>query len=275
MAAATQSASKVSCAGMLAGLLLLGFAGTLVVLMPSSVVTELQGSVRRLAYTDPITNITHNSSFDSSQASSDKSGSGSSMSSIGSLRSVHSSSGSLRSSGGRLESLLSSSLAWSGTVWGQAVIMFIFAIMYHRSAVYPIIEREGTLADKDIEYTGNDDFENGICGCFENKWVCIHGLCCPLVRMAHTNAVAGVCGFWETAVAYLCCAVFTANLGPCCLMIYWRKQIKEVMGIEDHIVNDICCTFFFPLLSLCQQAAAVDEEMGYEVTGCCTLTKKR
>merc|ERR1719183_2125603 len=91
--------------------------------------------------------------------------------------------------------------------------------------------------------------------------------------MAHTNAVAGTCGFWETALCWCCCAAISANLGPCCLMVYWRKQVKEVMGIEDHIMNDICCTLFCPMLSLCQQATAVDRAMGYEVTGCCTLKK--
>jgi Cys-rich protein (TIGR01571 family) len=267
---------------MLAGLLLLGFAGTLVVLTPSSIAAEIQQDgerflqgARRLAYTDPVTNITHNSSFDSSQTSSDSIGSGSMMSSIGSSRSVHSSSGSLRSSGARVEGWISGLVGWMGSVGGQVCISLLFACLYHKNVVATVIDREGTLADKELEMTGEDDFANGICGCFDDKWVCIHGLCCPLVRMAHTNAVAGVCGFWETAIVYLCCALFTANLGPCCLMIYWRKQVKEVMGIEDHLMNDICCTFFFPLLSLCQQSTAVDREMGYEVTGCCTLKKTR
>lgn len=151
--------------------------------------------------------------------------------------------------------------------------MIFFAVIYHGKVVAPILEQDGTIADKELEMTGEEDFKNGIFSCFSNKQVCIHSCCCPMVRMAHTNAVAGVCGFWETAIAYLCCALISANLGPCCLMIMWRKQVKEVMGIEDHMMNDICCTFFCPLLSLCQQAAAVDAEMGYEVTGCCTLKK--
>jgi Zn-finger protein len=54
-------------------------------------------------------------------------------------------------------------------------------------------------------------------------------------------------------------------------MIYWRKQLKEIMGIEDHLVNDVCVTCFCPMLSICQQGTAVDKAMGYEVTGCCTV----
>jgi len=267
---------------MLADLLLLGFAGTLVVLTPTSIAKELQQEgeaflqgARRLTWTDAYNITHHNSSFDSSQTSSASSGSASLMSSIGSSRSVHSSSGSLKSAGAKAESAISSIIAWMGTVGGQVFISILFACLYYKNAVEPVLEREGTIADKELDYQEKDDFDNGICSCFDDKWVCIHGCCCPLVRMAHTNAVAGVCGFWETAFAYICCAIFTANLGPCCLMIYWRKQVKEVMGIEDHLVNDICCTFFFPYLSLCQQSTAVDREMGYEVTDCCTLKKSR
>jgi hypothetical protein len=54
-------------------------------------------------------------------------------------------------------------------------------------------------------------------------------------------------------------------------MVYWRMRLKEIMGIEDHILNDFCVTLFCPMLSICQQGTAVDIKMGYQVQGCCDL----
>jgi len=160
--------------------------------------------------------------------------------------------------------------------------MLCFACIYKKNTVDAVISKRGTLAQKMQHHGGpdHDDFENGICDCFEDKWVCIHGLCCPLVRMAHTNAVAGIpgflcfktMGFWESAICWCCCAFFSVNLGPCCLMVYWRMKLKEVMKIDDHVLNDFCVTLFCPMLSICQMSTATDTAMGYEVTGCCDLS---
>jgi len=299
MARAPQAAPICAFVGMLAGMLLLGFAGTLTVMTPSASVAELeregaavakgashfflQGNSRRLQtpVIDPNTQLPVNtyygtstttmlSAFDSSDQSSS---SASSWSSLDSSKSIYSSSGSLLQSGARVEGWIYSFGAWGATAWGQLVIMMCFAFFYHKNAIAPIIAREGNLDEKDLPHTGEDDFENAICGCMEDPWVVVHGICCPLVRIAATNELAGICGFWETAICFFCCAIFSANLGPCCLMVYWRKQVKDVMGIDDHLMNDICCTLFLPGLSLCQQAIAVDRAMGYESTGCCKMTK--
>jgi len=298
MAGASQMAPRCAFVSMLAGMLLLGFAGTLIVMKPSAAIAKeashhfLQGNSRRLqpgqfvsgqipidANTQlPVntylglgtTTTTMLSAFDSSDQSSSSAGS---WSSLDSSKSIYSSSGSLLQSGARVEGWLYSFGAWSVTVGGQLVTMIIFAFFYHKNAIAPIIAREATLDDKDLPHTGEDDFENGICGCMEDPWVVAHGICCPLVRIAATNELAGICGFWETAICFFCCAMFSANLGPCCLMVYWRRQVKDVMGIDDHLINDICCTVFCSGLSLCQQAIAVDRAMGYESTGCCKMTK--
>jgi len=305
MAQVQQAAPMYACVGMLAGMLLLGFAGTIVVMTPSAYVAELeqegaafvkeaslhflQDNSRRLQapLIDPNTQLpvninplggfgfttttTMRSAFDSSDTSSS---SASSWSSLEPSKSIYSSSsGSFQQSGARAEAWVYTFSTWAGTTWGQLVLMMCFAFFYHKNVVAPIVAREGTLEDKELPHSGEDDFENGICGCFDDPWVIVHGICCPLVRIAHTNAVAGVCGFWETALCCCFCSAISANLGPCCLMVYWRKQVKDVMGIEDHLMNDICCTLFFPGLSLCQQAIAVDRAMGYEVTGFCKLTK--
>lgn len=237
MASVKSSPSKVACAGAFAGMLLLAFAGTLVVMTPSSLSEELP---RRLsAYADQLANL-------QSQAAAHNAHNAHNIARVG-----------------------ASIPAASGI---QLLIGLLFAFLYNKKAVQPVIKKmDGTLDDKGIDATGEDDFENGICGCFDDKWVLIHGLCCPLVRMAHTNAVAGIMGFWQTACCWICCSVFTGGLGTCCLMVHWRKELKGIMGIEDHIFNDICVTLFCPLLSVCQQGTAVDRKVGYEVTGCCDL----
>lgn len=297
MAGASQMAPTCALFSMLAGMLLLCFAGTLIVMTPSAQVVRLeqegaaiakeashhflQGNLRRLQIIDPNTQLPVNTYYGSttttmmsaSDSSDQSSSSASSWSSLDPSKSVYSSSGSLQQSGPRVEGWLYSAMAWSGTAWGQLAIMMCFAIFYHKNAIAPIVDREGTLDDKDLPHTDKDDFENSICGCMADPWVVVHGICCPLVRIAATNELAGVCGFWETAICFFCCAVFSANLGPCCLMVYWRHAVKDVMGIDDHLCNDICCTLFLPGLSLCQQAIAVDRAMGYESTGCCKMTK--
>jgi len=277
--------SALACMGMLAGMLLLGFAGTLVVMTPSSFVAEvqkegmrfLQQEPRRLqvpvapSVVDPITGLVVPAVTTTLQSSLDSSDSSSSGSVLEPFKSVESNSFKKLPQG--VERLGGAGTASGSTIGTQLLFMLCFACCYYSNAIKPVLAQRGTLADRPNAFqpNGKDDFDTGICGCFDDMWVCIHGFCCPLVRMAHTNAVGGVLGFWESACVWCCCSIFTSGLGTCCLMVYWRKQLKEIMGIEDHLVNDMCITCFCPFLSICQQGTAVDQAMGYEVTGCCTL----
>lgn len=274
----------LSCVGMFLGMLLLTFAVMLVMLASPaflhSAVSQrspprrltgpgaaafIPAAAGGLAIPAP-TFTTTTSGYPSSLDSSDSSSSGSSLE-----FSKSSESNSLRASGLRAERLW---VAW-GTAGGatvtQLLIMIVFAILYNEMAVQPILEAKGTLRAMNLADSGNDDFDNGICECWSDKWVCIHGWCCPLVRMAHTNAAAGVCGFWESVFCWCCCAFMSVGLGPCCLMVYWRQRLKEIMNIRDHALNDYCLTLFCPYLSVCQQGTAVDTKLGYQVVGCCDL----
>lgn len=120
--------------------------------------------------------------------------------------------------------------------------------------------------------TGKDDFDVNICDCWMDACMCVQLIlpCMQYVRAAHTNAVTNTCGFWETFLAYLvtglCC-----GLGPCCLTVFFRMKLKEHMGIEDHILNDLCCAWFCMPCAIGQQALAVDQKLGYEVELCCKL----
>merc|ERR1712146_384250 len=58
---------------------------------------------------------------------------------------------------------------------GSVLIGICFAFLYKKNTVDKIESiKGGTLADMNIPQTGADDFENGICDCFSDPWVCIH-----------------------------------------------------------------------------------------------------
>jgi len=253
--------SALAIVGLLCGMLLLAVAGTLAVMDAN--ITGI--AARRLQYGFATPTTTAPSMFDSSDSSS-------------SSGSILEPSKSFESQSSRTMGLLpeQGGTTWAvqgGSVTGHLFIMLCFAFLYKKKAVDPVLQKLGTLESKmqNFEAPEHDDFDNTICECFSDKWVCIHGLCCPLVRMAHTNAIAGVMGFWETAFCWCCCAWWSAGMGPCCLMVYFRMRLKAVMKIEDHLINDFCITLFCPLLSICQMGTAVDTAMNYEVEGCCDL----
>lgn len=311
MALSSGKPSMLAAVGLLCGLLLLGFAGLMVVSHDShfgDAAVAVQRSLGRrlqlgptvspvlyataspivtaapapitapivpVAPVAPVATVsplifsptTFPSSFDSMDGTSSGSSSESSKSSE---------SASFQQSGLPAEELAAGDGAAGSCVLAQLLIMICFASCYYDKAVLPVLMNRGTLKAMNLPYTQSDsgyydDFDNGICECASDKWVCLHGLCCPLVRMAHTNAAAGVCGFWESAICWCGISCISVGIGPCCLMVYWRMRLKEIMGITEHRLNDFCITLFCPMLSICQQGTAVDAKLGYQVTGCCEL----
>lgn len=171
--------------------------------------------------------------------------------------------------------------AWLGSLMSsygsyifQVLLMLCFAFCYHKKVVESIIEKKGTLEDnmgliQEWKRFQQEDFTVNICECFVNKWVCLTGCFCPLSRMGHTNEVAGIMGFWETAIIWCCCAFLFPTCGPCCLTVYFRMLLKKIMNVKDNPINDIVIACCCPGLAICQQGQAVDREMGYEMDGCC------
>jgi Cys-rich protein (TIGR01571 family) len=160
------------------------------------------------------------------------------------------------------------------TIW--LILQAMWAIIYNKFVADPI-KGDGTLDERmenakldDME--GQADFNNSFFSCFSDKWVFLQGLCCPMVRMAHTNSVSGVCAFWETLWCYCCCSWLTIGIGPCCLVMWWRLRLKNIMKVEENYFYDFCGTMICPMISICQMSTAVDSAMGYQVTGCCEYT---
>jgi len=241
MAKVKPTSSNLACIGALAGMLLLGLAATLVVMTPKTFAVEDQQARRLQLEAMPVVTTPEPS---------------------------------------HLETLRNTVFEGGASTWGtilvETLIGICFAFLYKKNTVDQVINTVGSIedqADKGRAFAaeGQDDFEVGICGCFEDMWVCVHGLFCPVVRMAHTNEVSGVCGFWETILAFLCCTAMSGPFGQCLLSVYFRKKLKAIMGIEDHLINDVCVACWCPNLSICQSGTAVDRALGYEVTGCCDL----
>jgi Cys-rich protein (TIGR01571 family) len=159
-----------------------------------------------------------------------------------------------------------------GWITISLLVQVAFAVLYSRVVVEPLKDQMGDLSQKFVNSPDGGDFNVEMCGCYKNPWVCIQGLCCPMVRIAHTNAVSGVCPFWESLMCWCCCSWLTVNIGPFCLLIWWRLRLKNIMKAEENALNDFCITMFCPLISLCQMSTAVDEAMGYKVTGLCEYT---
>lgn len=231
-----------------------------------------QDAARRLQYGGGssfgyITTTRSPSSFDSSDSSS--------SSDISSEPSKSSESGSLDSSDWnnvypKLSAAIGSSMG-PLTIW--LILQALWAVVYNSKVVTPL-GQDGTL-DERIEENkiqhmeAQNDFHNNFFGCFSDKWVCLQGLCCPMVRMAQTNSVSGVCAFWETLWCWCCCSWLTLGLGPSCLVMWWRLRLKNIMKVEENIGYDFCATMLCPLISVCQMSTAVDSAMGYQTTGCC------
>lgn len=257
------SSSPLPALGMLAGMLLLGFAGVVVV-MPSTADEASEGFLpRQLQAFGYITTSRAPSSFDSSDSSS----SGSSLEPSKSFMS-----GSMESSDWNnvWPKIWQSVGGTMGHLTFSLVLQVIFAVLYYNMVVSEIVD-SGTLNERmSVSEGGSSDFANGICACHQDKWVCLQGLCCPMVRIAHTNAVGGVCPFWESLWCWCCCAWLTLNIGPFCLLMWWRLRLKTIMRLEDNPINDFIITMFCPQVSICQMSTAADRAMGYEMSGCCS-----
>jgi len=158
-----------------------------------------------------------------------------------------------------------------GPLTASLLLQIIFAVLYSRVVTDPIIA-SGKLDDRENPPSSGDDFNNGIFECYKDKWVCFQVLCCPMVRVAHTNAVSGVCPFWESIWCWCCCSWMTVNMGPACLLMWWRLRLKGIMKVEDNPLNDFFLTLFCPLISLCQMSSATDTAMNYKISGCCEYT---
>lgn len=261
------SSSPLPAVGMLLGMTLLGLAGFIVVSPPTSEGSLSTGSKkfleRRLQGFGYITTSRRPSSFDSSDSSS----SGSILEPSNSFESGSLGSSDVNELLPKISKIMGGSMGW---VTGSLLLQLLFGVLYQRMVVNKIMDA-GLLDGRVQQDPGRNDFQNSFFQCTKDPWVCAQGLCCPLVRIAHTNAVSGICGFWETFWCMCCCSWLTMNIGPACLLMFWRQRLKSIMKLDDNPLTDFCLTILCPQLSVCQMATATDAALGYQASGCCEI----
>lgn len=161
-----------------------------------------------------------------------------------------------------------------GGEWIVYMVLGLFCSVYAWFYKNSVVDQIAPLPPQ--THTGKDDFDVGICDCFGDACMCFHLLlpCMVYVRQAHTNQVTGICSFWGTFWAYFLGGLL-CGIGPCCLTVFFRMKLKEHMGVDDHIMNDLCCAWLFAPCAVGQAAMAVDRKLGYEVECCCSLSWDR
>lgn len=195
------------------------------------------------------------------------------------LKSSGESSGSLSSSldsfksseSGSSEGQLLKAESWtfSAITGGSTFLNICLALCYACLYKSKVVDPMGIMQHQALQHEQHNDFRYGIFDCFKDINMCCMVMCCPLVRIAHTNETADVCGFWESLVCMACSTLCIC--GPLCMQVYFRIHIKDHMGIADHCFNDFCATLFcFPCVAG-QQALAVDETMGWKFKCPCNI----
>lgn len=168
------------------------------------------------------------------------------------------------------EQLKESSWQVGATHLIQVIIAVTFACMYkHR-----VVDQVTNKLKEHRPTTGHDDFGIGLFDCLWDFNYCLMVCACPEVRQAHTNEVAGVCGFWHSIMLMIFGSICLAPCcGPCCINVYFRMHLKDMLGLEDHCINDFCVALFCWPCAVGQQAMAIDDQLGYHVKCCCNLQK--
>lgn len=151
----------------------------------------------------------------------------------------------------------------------QATVAIAFACIYKSRVVDSV---QGLTEHRPM--TGRDDFEVGLFDCFQDINYCLMVCFCPEVRQAHTNEVGGICGFYTSLFFMIFGRICLAPCcGPCCINVYFRMHLKDMMGIEDHLINDFCIALWCWPCAVGQQAISIDEYLGYSVQCCCKKVK--
>lgn len=157
------------------------------------------------------------------------------------------------------------------------------------------------------EYQGGIDnggeFERGLCDCFSDCDVCMHGWCCPWCTAGDTYEGSDTMGYWTVIGIFLVAQVASSlasggiynlavsqgatpeeahnysNLGGfvCCLIVGLafatkRKELREKLGGNDgNFLVDCLIWGFCSECAICQEARSLNAAQQAKVTCCCNL----
>jgi Cys-rich protein (TIGR01571 family) len=91
-------------------------------------------------------------------------------------------------------------------------------------------------------------FQQGLCGCFDNCYLCCCTFWCPCVVVGKIAESVGKSCFLHGAM-YVVCPWISLFL-QCCI----RTTIREQRNIDGGAVSDCCLHYFCMPCALCQEA---------------------
>lgn len=277
-----------ACVGVITGVVLLLFAAVLAVsssreieaVVPSPVrrfrVVEERAPARRLADATTTTTATvNNATVNNGNGTNGTAAVAAAATNSTTTAAVSSGSSSLAGSSS-VTSFTGSSVASSGTGGNKAVaymkqgsvgqlVQLILFLAYGYFYKQKVVDAMGTppvlppRPQREREYA---DFAFNLVDCLFDCDMCLMVTFCPAVRAAHTNDMIGTCGFWQSLAA-LWCSAWMCGLGPCCLTVYWRMQIKDHMNVDDNCLKDALAAFFCMPCVTGQHAMSVDNAAGW------------
>lgn len=144
------------------------------------------------------------------------------------------------------------------------------------------------------------DFTKGVCQCFDDMQICLHGWCCWWIRISDTYAATGIQPYWIPfallegvyfAAQLLGFIILLASNGKldlgmlfyfifdifvACWLAQQRGRLREKFGgtSQEFKLVDCVCYWCCGMCITCQEAAQVDGAMGVHVDCCCQYSNQ-
>jgi len=162
---------------------------------------------------------------------------------------------------------------FAGFLGGIALVSVDACIVWYFSSVYKhsVVDKIRPLC---LRETKAPNFKHGLCAgcCWNDCHMCMHVVCCPQTRVAHTLAAAGLADYWIIVVLHLalqlgggqCCA-------SCAFSYYFRTEVRKRAGIDSDSVGDCFVAFCCTQCGQCQEALEIDDGTGAHASCCCKL----
>jgi Cys-rich protein (TIGR01571 family) len=168
---------------------------------------------------------------------------------------------------------------WLGvlTTWTflLALTLAVYFCYYRTSSPVPQRTAEEPIADLDKHL--ETLMITGHWRCFEDANICMCSFCCPSLRWADTMSLAKLLTFWVAfalffGVEFVSSVIFGSSIGLlyACLMLYFRHQLRDKIGVESwtflSLFRDFCFLCWCPCCAIAQEARIVRDaiENGHE-----------
>lgn len=174
-------------------------------------------------------------------------------------------------------------LTWKGYGLHLVVTWSVWVVLA-AAAYFCCYRPMSPLPEKTVEKMPDDGEEQlgklltaGHWRCFDDSSICLCAFLCPSLRWADTTSLAGKLTFWTAFLAFTGLGLLNVaatgavyGLFTACLILYFRQQLRDKLGVESGTFMTCCLDFFFvcccPCCAIAQEARIVKEaiEMGHE-----------